>query len=79
MDNHVNWLVTVLYGDRLLKCALQVPDGVLPEECVDYPMEPESREAIRDLLPPHVRSCGPVVDVERVFEIHVIADNAESP
>jgi len=79
MDNHVNRLVTVLYGDRLLKCALQVPDGILSQECVDYPMAPKSREAIRALLPLHVRNCGPVVNVEPLFEIHVIADNAELP
>ena len=71
MDDTVNWLVTVLDGEGLLKCALKVKREVLPGDCAAYPMELENREVIHGLLPLHVRSCGPIVDVEVIFEVHV--------
>lgn len=71
MDDNVNWLVTVLYHDSLLKCALQVKRDALPGDCAEYPMEPENRKAIHALLPLHVRECGIVVAVEEIFDIHI--------
>jgi len=75
MDNDICWLVTVLYDDQLLRCALRVDKHDLPSGRMDdiakYPMEPENREAIHALLPPHVRSCGPVVDVQSLFDVHI--------
>ena len=73
MSDEINWLVTVLYeaNNTLLQCALKVRREALPGDCVEYPMEPESRAAIRELLPLHVRSCGPIVAVDEIFEIEV--------
>lgn len=71
----INWLVTVLYGDTLLRCALKVKRDAVPDDCAEYPMEPENRKAIHALLPLHVQTCGPIVEVEDLFEVH-ITDNA---
>jgi hypothetical protein len=75
MNDELNWLITVLYGDTLLRVALKIDKWDLPEgrmrDIVDYPMEPENRKAIHAMLPLHVQSCGPIVDVEPLFGIHV--------
>lgn len=71
MGDDINWLVTVLYGDTLLRCALQVKRDALPGDCAEYPMEPENRKAIHALLPLHVQTCGPIVAVEELFEVHI--------
>jgi len=75
MSNYINWLITVLYNDELLKCALQVKRGVLSIDCELYPMEQENREKIHTLLPLHVKNCGPIVAIEDLFEIHVVTLN----
>ncbi|MFA5378113.1 MAG: hypothetical protein WC455_20340 [Dehalococcoidia bacterium] len=69
MNDEINLLVTILYNDTLLRVALKCKD--LPGDCAKYPMEPENRKTIHALLPLHVRSCGPIVDVEDLFEITV--------
>jgi len=78
MGDDTNWLVTVLYEDGLLKCALKVERDDRTEECALYPMEKENREFLHALLPLHVRSCGPIGAVEPLFEIH-IANGANLP
>ena len=66
MGNETCFLVTILYGDTLLKAALTYSgDG----DVAEYPMEPENREILHGLLPLHVRECGPIVDVETIFAI----------
>jgi hypothetical protein len=72
MGDDINWLVTVLYGDTLLRCALKVKQADLPGDCAEYPMEPENRKAIHALLPMHVQSCGPVGAVEELFEVRTV-------
>jgi len=54
---------------------LQVKRDVLPGDCAEYPMEPENRKAIHALLPLHVQTCGPIVAVDELFEVHIA--NAE--
>ena len=71
MSEYINWLITILCEDTLLRCALQVRRDALPGDCAEYPMEPENRQVIHALLPPHVRTCGPIVAVEDLFEIHI--------
>ena len=71
MDDNINLLITILNGNTLLRCALQVKRDALPGDCVNYPMDPENRKAIHALLPLHVQSCGPIVAVEDLFEVHV--------
>ena len=69
VDDVLYFLITVLYEEHgtILKCALAVSRNKLPEEAAEYFMEPESRKALHALLPLHVRSCGPIVDVESIF------------
>ena len=71
MSDSICWLVTVLYEQRktLLRCAMKAKHDAMPGDCWQYPMEPENRAAIHALLPMHVRSCGPVVDVQEIFEV----------
>lgn len=71
MSEYRCFLITVLYqmNGTLLKCALKVEADSVPGNCEEYPMEPKNREYFHSLLPEHVRSCGPVVAIESIFEI----------
>lgn len=71
MSSEVCFLITLLYGDTLLKCALKVNRDNLTGDVEDYPMEPENRKQLHELLPLHVRSCGPIVGIERLFDVVV--------
>lgn len=71
MSEYVSFLISVLHDNGLLKCGLKVKIRDLVGDCRDAPMEPENRVFLHGLLPLHVRSCGPVVDVEEIFEIEV--------
>ncbi len=71
MSNHICFLISILHEGTLLKCALRVWSSSLPEDCAENPMEPENRKTLHDLLPSHVRECGPIVDVEPIFEVSV--------
>lgn len=71
MSPYICFLVTVLYNDKLLKCALKLDKTKYENDWYDYPMEPDSRERLHQMLPLHVQSCGPIVGVERIFEIEV--------
>ena len=75
MDDQLYFLITVLYEANLtlMKCALCVKRNALIDDCFDYPMEPENRELLHGLLPPHVQSCGPVVAVEPIFAIQIVS------
>ena len=53
MSEWTCYLITVLYGDQLLRCALKT---MASEE---YPMEPEARARLHAQLPLHVRTCHP--------------------
>ena len=72
MGNSVSWIVTVVHHGRLLKCALKVSRDALSDDVVRYPLETENVAKIRELLPLHVQSAGPIVAVEEIFEVHVV-------
>jgi len=74
MGNERCFLITVLYGSGLLRCALKVHEDKLDDGMVKYPMSPVNREKFHKLLPLHVRSCGPIVEIntDYLFEIHFI-------
>jgi hypothetical protein len=74
MDDHVCFLITLLYEDQLLRCALKVKQDKISHSLYEYPMEPENRKVLHDLLPEHIKSCGPIVDVEFLFEVSIIGD-----
>ena len=78
MPEHICFLITILYGVRLLDCALSVNKSKLVGDCDEFPMEPENREQLYNLLPRHVKSCGPIVAVRQIFEIVQIPDRKEA-
>lgn len=67
------FLITLFYRPEktLLRCALSVKRGVLSQDCIDYPLEPENRRKYLDLLPSRVRDLGSIVDVSPLFDVHV--------
>ncbi len=70
MGNDVCFLISVLQdGAGLLRCAVKVSRDSLKGDEEAYPMEPENRERLHAMLPQHVRSVGPIVEVETIFEI----------
>lgn len=69
MNDDICWLVTVLYCGHTLQCAIKVKRDMVTDNCVRYPLEPKNRELIHALLPAHIRSCGPVIDVHELFDI----------
>lgn len=71
MSQYISFLVTVLYGDRLIKCAIRIDKTVNGGSWLDYPMEHDSREKLHAMLPLHVRSCGPIVGVEEIFDVSI--------
>ena len=79
MSNDICWLISVLTGsdrtgDWLTRIAIKVDKEVLSGDCCEYPMEPENRSQLHALLPDHVRSMGPIVDVQEIFEISIIPE-----
>lgn len=56
-------------GEQILKVALRVRIDALTSDERDYPMEPETRKKLHAMLPLHVRSCGPILDIESIFEV----------
>lgn len=73
MDEYVYFLITLLDHDSLIRCALKVKRDVVGEDVIEYPLEPENREILSNLLPEHVRSCGPIVAVSTdLYDVHVV-------
>lgn len=72
MNNDICFLITLYYkaNGTTLNCAIKVDGNTLPAGCAKYPMGEANREYFHALLPEHVSSCGPVVKVERIYEIH---------
>jgi len=73
VGNDICLLITLFYTgqDQLIQCALKANRDSFDGDCLDYPMEPENRNQIMNMLPAHVRSIGPIVKVESIFEITV--------
>ena len=78
MGNDVCFLITILYevSGTTLECALKVDREKLSNDCISYPMEQNSRYQLHKLLPSHVRSCGPIVKVELIYEVHVFQEES---
>ncbi len=67
MSEYVCFLITVLYDMKLLDCALKVKRDLISDDCQEFPMEPENREILQGMLPLHVRTCGPIIKVSKIF------------
>lgn len=75
MGDTICWLITLLGNSGTLhKCALSVKRDKLPESCIEHPMQAASRLRIHAWLPQHVKSIGPIVDIEPIFEVHSVED-----
>lgn len=76
MSEYICFLITVLYESQgtLLKCAIKVKHKEISEDMCRFRLEPENRAKFHAMLPLHVRSCGPVVDVQEIFEIHEVRE-----
>lgn len=74
MGEYVCFLITVFYksAESTLDCALKVKRDSLPGDCAEYPMEPENKECLHGLLPDHVRSAGPIITIENLFEVRCV-------
>jgi hypothetical protein len=59
MDEYNSFLVTVLHGEELIRCAVKTELNFLNME----------KAGVWAKLPMHVRSYGEVVKVERIFDI----------
>jgi len=76
MTEWLCYLITVLHTDGMLtaQCAIKVHQDDLTDDIkAGYYMEPECREFLHNLLPDHVKSMGPVIHVEEIFEVEVVA------
>jgi hypothetical protein len=79
MSDYICFLITVLYESQgsLLRCALRFKRDDVHEDIWKYPMEKGSRNRLEDMLPSHVSSCGPIVDVEEIFDVCILEDQPE--
>lgn len=70
MDNSTNLLVTVYYefDKSLIKCAVKFQARGFEYE---FWRETENLRILNEYLPLHVRSCGPIVNVEQIFEVSI--------
>jgi len=59
MGEYNSFLVTVLYNEELIRCAVQTKLNFLNMKTAE----------VWAKLPMHIRSCGSVVQVERIFDI----------
>jgi len=69
MSKEITFLLTLLNSDdTLLKVCLNIeePEKILKGDCAEYPLEPENRKQLFNLLPEFCK-VGKIVDVERIF------------
>ena len=73
MDGYICFLITVLHNESVLKVALKLDKN--KEDISDYvlkfPLEPKSKKVLHSFLPSHLRVCGPIIDVENLFDVHI--------
>lgn len=72
MSDHFCFLITILYKKELLRCAFGVKSDLIPLDCQEYPMKPKNRKILHEMLPLHVRSCGPIVEIVQIFDIAIL-------
>lgn len=75
MSEYVCFLITLLYIDELVSCAIKIHRSKISQDVIDFPMEPGHRKILHDMLPLHVKSCGPIVLIEEIFEVHTVQGN----
>jgi hypothetical protein len=77
MSEYICILITVLYESQktLLRCAVKIRHADIDYDTIKYWAEPENKTLLHSLLPLHVRSCGPIVEVKEIFEIEMVDFN----
>ena len=71
MSDYFCYLITVLYESEksLITCALKIHESLLSDAAKEFPED--ERLEFYELLPRHVKSCGPIVNIEQLFEVHI--------
>lgn len=72
MGDDVNWIISILYQNQLLKLAVKFSSGVLSDDQIENYFEPENKEAIRNTLPNHLKNLGPIVDIYPIFDVYIV-------
>ncbi len=78
MGSQVCLLLSILYGNVLSKVAVSIDRALLSRDAQEYYMEEGSREEFRRLLPEHLRTMGPIVDVQELHAVEMLKKEAES-
>ena len=68
MNKEKTLILTMINHDRLLKVCLHIkePQKTLKGDCLEYPMEPENKEQLYNLLPDFCK-VGTIVEIEEIF------------
>lgn len=71
MSEYTSFLITILFKHEddysIVNYAIKVRNDLLPDDFARYPMEPENREQLYQLLPAHMK--GSIVAVERIGDV----------
>ena len=71
MTSYICFLITLHWNGQLIRCALKANGDNFPEDndIREYPMEPENKKILYDLLPEHVKVHATIVEVSEIFEV----------
>lgn len=69
MNGDINLLITLTNGKNLMKVAIKILPDTFDEDVINYPLEQENKDKIKNLLPLHCKNFGNIVAVEEIFEI----------
>lgn len=69
MNNDENILITLSNGEYLIKVAMKATGNMFTGDATQFPLEPENKEQFMKLLPLHCKNFGPIVEVEKLFDI----------
>lgn len=75
MENTKNILITLSNGQYLLRVALKVSSDYFKGDVLEYPLEPENKKQIAEVLPAHCKSFGEIVEVQDIFEVADLVTN----
>lgn len=77
MTPEICFLITIFCNDSgaieagacVHKVALKIEDRNAHGDLADYPMEPENRQKLHQMLPAHIRTIGPIVDIKHLNDV----------
>jgi len=71
MSPEISFLVSALYNHQLVEYAVKFKCD-LPADVTENYNEPKNREIIWNMLPPHLRTLGPIINLRPIFDVQVI-------